>query len=85
MEYRRSKDHGNANALSRLPFSNDTSFDGEEMEEDVDSVCLVQTISRQIHPDNPLLVVRETAKDPILAQVMRFVKEGWPHAFSEEL
>ena len=45
--------------LSRLPFSNDTSFDGEEMEDDVDSVCLVRTISR----DNPLLVVRETAKD----------------------
>ena len=85
VEYRRSKDHGNAHALSRLPFSNDTSFDGEEMEDDVDSVCLVRTISRQINPDNPLLVVRETAKDPILAQVMRFVKEGWPHAFSEEL
>ena len=85
VEYRRSKDHGNVDALSRLPFSNDTSFDGEEMEDDVDSVCLVRTISRQINPDNPLLVVRETAKDPILAQVMRFVKEGWPHAFSEEL
>ena len=63
----------------------DTSFDGEEMEDDVDSVCLVRTISRQINPDNPLLVVRETAKDPILSQLMRFVKEGWPHAFSEEL
>ena len=72
-------------ALSRLPFSNDTSFDGEEMEDDVDSVCLIRTISRQINPDNPLLVVRETAKDPILSQLMRFVKEGWPHAFSEEL
>ena len=55
VEYRRSKDHGNADALSRLPFSNDTSFDGEEMEDDVDSVCLVRTISRQINPDNPLL------------------------------
>ena len=64
---------------------NDTSFDGEEMEDDVDSVCLVRTISRQINPDNPLLVVRETAKDPILSQLMRFVKEGWPHAFLEEL
>ena len=72
VEYRRSKDHGNADALSRLPFSNDSSFDGEEMEEDVNIVCLVRTISRQI---NPLLVVRETAKDPILSQVMRFVEE----------
>ena len=78
-------------AMMKLKLTNltdhlaDTSFDGEEMEDDVDSVCLVQTISRQINPDNPLLVVGETAKDPILAQVMRFVKEGWPHAFSEEL
>ena len=59
VEYRRSKDLGNA-------------------DEDVNSVCLVRTISRQIKPDNPLFVVRETAKDSILSQVMRFVKEGWP-------
>ena len=78
-------------AMMKLKLTNltdhlaDTSFDGEEMEDDVDSVCLVRTISRQINPDNPLLVVRETAKDPILSQLMRFVKEGWPHAFSEEL
>ena len=74
-------------AMMKLKLTNltdhlaDTSFDGEEMEDDVDSVCLVRTISRQINPDNPLLVVRETAKDPILSQLMRFVKEGWPHAF----
>ena len=78
-------------AMMKLKLTNltdhlaDTSFDGEEMEDDVDSVCLVRTISRQINPDNPLLVVRETAKDPILSQLIRFVKEGWPHAFSEEL
>ena len=30
-------------------------------------------------------MVRETAKDPILSQVMRFVKEGWPNTFSEEV
>ena len=61
-------------AMMKLKLTNLT--DWEEMEDDVDS---------QINPDNPLLVVRETAKDPILAQVMRFVKEGWQHAFSEEL
>ena len=78
-------------AMMKLKLTNltdhlaDTSFDGEEMEDDVDSVYLVRTISRQINPDNPLLVVRETAKDPILSQLMRFVKEGWAHAFSEEL
>ena len=60
-------------AMMKLKLTNltdhlaDTSFDGEEMEDDVDSVCLVRTISRQINPDNPLLVVRETAKDPILS------------------
>ena len=54
-------------AMMKLKLTNltdhlaDTSFDGEEMEDDVDSVCLVRTISRQINPDNPLLVVRETS------------------------
>ena len=61
-------------AMMKLKLTNltdhlaDTSFDGEEMEDDADSVCLVRTISRQINPDNPLLVVRETAKDPILSK-----------------
>ena len=77
VEYRRSNDHGNADALSRLPFSNDTSFDGEEMEDDVDSVCLVRTISRQINPDNPLLVVRETAKDPMHYRKSLKTSKSW--------
>ena len=78
-------------AMMKLKLTNltdhlaDTSFDGEEMEDDVDSVCLVRTISRQINPDNPLLVVRETAKDPILSQLMRFVKEGWRMHFRKSL
>ena len=52
-------------AMMKLKLTNltdhlaDTSFDGEEMEDDVDSACLVRTISRQINPDNPLLVVRD--------------------------
>ena len=80
VEYRRTKEHANADALSRLPVQSDTDFDGEEMVEDVDNVCLVHTISQQITPENPLLLVKETAKDPLLAQVMRFAKEGWPHS-----
>ena len=73
-------------AMMKLKLTNLTDHLADtSMEDDVDSVCLVRTISRQINPDNPLLVVRETAKDPILSQLMRFVKEGWPHAFSEEL
>ena len=84
VEYHRSKDHGNADALSRLPFLSDTSFDGEEIKEDIDSVYLVRTISHQINPDYLLLVVRTAAKGFILSQAMRFVKEGWPNAFFED-
>lgn len=37
--------HGNANALSCLPAGPDTSFDEEEEKVDVDTVCIISTIS----------------------------------------
>ena len=53
MEFRKTRKHGNANALSHLPAGGDLQFDGEEMGEDVDNVCTVCIISRQIVQDDP--------------------------------
>ena len=38
VEFRKTCEHGNADALSRLPLGSDHKFDGQEMGEDVDNV-----------------------------------------------
>ena len=55
------------------------------MGEDVDNICRVRMICRQIMQDDPNLLVNETRKDPVLPQVMRCVKEGWPNQYSDKL
>ena len=76
IEYRKTTDHGNANALSRLPFGPDPSFDGEEGDADMDIVCAIRTISLQLNPMDPGVLAKESAKDPVLAKVMLFTREG---------
>ena len=55
------------------------------MGEDVDNVCTVRMISRQVMQDDPKLPVKETSKDPVLTQIMHCTKEGWPNQRSDEL
>ena len=78
IEYRRTKDHQNADALSRLPSGEDPIFDEEEGTEDNDIVCAIETLSLQINTTDPAIVRKETSKDPVFARVMRFTSEGWP-------
>ena len=47
IEYRETKKHGNADALSRLPVGPDTKFDEEESDADADTICMIKTISMQ--------------------------------------
>ena len=39
IEYRKTADHGNADALSRLQSGDDTNFNTEDSDEDIDMVC----------------------------------------------
>ena len=78
IEYRKTTEHGNADALSRLPIGPDTEFDGEESGEDVDTVCTINTISLQLKPNDSDALPKETAKDAILSKVIRYTREGWP-------
>ena len=78
IEYRKTCDHSNADALSRLPVGPDASFDEEEDDADVDTVCTIKTVSLQLDPTDPGTMTKESAKDPVIANVMRFTRESWP-------
>ena len=78
IEYRKTADHGNADALSRLPAGDDVIFDREESGEDVDTVCAIKILSLQLKPVDANIIRQESKKDPVISSVMRYVREGWP-------
>ena len=84
IEYRKTTDHGNADALSRLPAGEDLDFDGEEEEEDISMVCTIKTISQQLNPTDPGLIAKESRKDPVISMVIRYVTEGWPQSVDSD-
>lgn len=71
MSYRAGKDHGNANALSRLPVPE---IPEKEPKEDyvlmLDSVISPLTTSENIK--------QWTSRDPVLSRVREYVLKGWP-------
>jgi len=77
IEYRATAQHGNADALSRLPTGEDPAFDKEEGEEDIDTVCMVKTIHQQLNVLDGTLRKHST-RDPLLSQVIKYTQEGWP-------
>ena len=76
IEYRNTKHHGNADALSRLPTGPDDIFDGEEMENNTDTVCVIQSINQRNRKNE---LQQETNRDPTLSTVKRYTIEGWPN------
>ena len=78
VEYRKTSDHGNADALSHLPAGPDSCFDGEESKADTNCICSIKTIGLQPNPGDPTVLPKETAKDRVLATVVRYTREGWP-------
>ena len=83
-EFRKTQQHGNADALSRLLTGSDLQFDREEMGEDVDNVHTIHMVSRQMVQDDPRLLIKETSKIQS-SLIMRFLKEGWPNQCSDVL
>ena len=79
IEYRKTNLHKNADALSRLPSGEDPAFDNEEGEEDVDVVCAIHALESQLKPADSMLMKTASMKDPTLARVMRYIREGWPY------
>ena len=71
IEYRKTSEHGNADALSHLPIVSDEEFDGEESGADTDTICTVNHIGTQLDPRDPGVLAKESAKDGVIATVMR--------------
>ena len=78
IEYRKTLDHSNADVLSRLPVGEDPNFDKDESTDDVDTVCIIKTLSLQVRPTDSGTLRKESSRDPTLTKVMRFTREGWP-------
>lgn len=68
IKYRSTGDHGNADALSRLPFSTDADFDKEE-------ACY--NIVEISPPINEETILKHLKNDTTLNKVLRFVSSGW--------
>ncbi len=84
IEYRKTTKHANADALSRLPAMDDTKFDGEESEDDVQMVCAIDAINDKVTPADHGTLARESTKDPVISTVLRFTREGWPPKKNDE-
>jgi transposase InsO family protein len=78
IQYRKTEDHGNADALSRLPVGDDSTFEEEESGEDSDMVCTIRVLSLQVQPFSSNFLTKESERDPVLTTVKKYVREGWP-------
>ena len=84
IEYRRTLQHANADALSRFPTDTEAQFDREESQDDTETVCSITRICNRITPADHSSLSRESAKDSLLSNVLRFTREGWPPTNSNE-
>ena len=84
IEFRKTADHANADALSRLPVQNDRQFDDAEAGDDLQMVCLIQSICNKVTPADPVSLQRESNKDPVISRVLRYTRKGWPVKKTEE-
>lgn len=73
MLYKQGKDHGNADALSRLPVPGP---EEEEVPEEEGRVMMLDHLDAP--PITDRQVERWTSRDPILARVREYVGRGWP-------
>ena len=78
IEYQKTNDHGNADALSWLQQGEDADFDTEEDGDDVDKSCTIHSINTLVCATEPGILKEEIMKDAALLVVVKFPKEGWP-------
>ena len=57
----------------------------KEERADVNILCNVRELSRQLNPAKPNLIAQEIAKYQVLFKVQRYNKEGWPSKLEDEM
>jgi len=72
IQYRNTKDHGNADALSRFPAKKVKTL---EVFSEVDFIVNQQS---EMLPITVKFIRQATAKDKVLCKVMLFMQQGWP-------
>ena len=76
IEYKPTKEHGNADMLSRLPVGPDQFFDDKQSLNIV--VNLIQDSQVQDSPVSATEVQKATRADPVLQKLLWYIKKGWP-------
>ena len=76
IKYRNTKDHGNADMLSRLPRSVQHCKERDECA-DMFSLSMEEALL------DATLIAKELKRDPILSKVLSYILEGWPEHLSE--
>lgn len=75
LRYRPGGEHGNADAMSRLPLRETTS----EEETPGEEVLVMELLDSS--PVTARKIRRETKRDPVLSRVRTWVSQGWPTTF----
>ncbi|XP_071201633.1 uncharacterized protein K02A2.6 [Salvelinus alpinus] len=76
IEYRRSSDHANADALSRLPCNSDSDSEDDRA---VFQISLIDEL-----PISASDIAEETRKDPVLSKVLDLTLGGWPNFVNDD-
>ena len=78
IKYRRTTQHANADALSRLPVPHEDS--GVDTEVDVFALQQIDML-----PITAMHLKRETGRDPQLSRVLTYVQAGWPKTVEDNV
>ena len=79
IEFRPTKQHANADSLSRLPLENAPTTDTDKSVTmfNIQQIGTLPVRAKQLH--------QETANDPLLFKVLLYTKEGWPREVDAQL